>query len=131
MSGGLKYHVVFIPRCRGRILYKQLMPYLKAMFRRTESQWESRIEEEHVMPDHVHMMILIPAKYAVSTVHHGEKRNSFGRMYRGHKRSFMRRQFWARGYFVPKVVRDETVIREYIRRQEHDDERLGQKSLFG
>ena len=63
-----KYHVVFIPKCRRKTLYGQLRQYLGEVFRKLAEQKESRIEEGHLMPDHVHMMISIPPKYAVSQV---------------------------------------------------------------
>ena len=63
-----KYHVVFIPKCRRRTLYEELEKYLSEVFRKLAIQKESRIEEGHLMPDHVHMLITIPAKYAVSQV---------------------------------------------------------------
>ncbi len=63
-----KYHVVFIPKCRRKTLYVQLRQYLGEVFRRLAEQKESRIEEGHLMSDHVHMMISIPPKYAVSQV---------------------------------------------------------------
>ena len=63
-----KYHVVFIPKCRRRTLYEQLREHLGEVFKRLAVQKESRIEEGHLMSDHVHMMIAIPPKYAVSQV---------------------------------------------------------------
>ena len=64
-----KYHVVFIPKYRRKVLYGELRQYLGEVFRKLALQKESRIEQGHLMPDHVHMMILIPPKYAVvSTV---------------------------------------------------------------
>ena len=63
-----KYHVVFIPKFRRRTLYKELRNHLGEVFRRLASQKESRILEGHLMPDHVHMLIAIPPKYAVSQV---------------------------------------------------------------
>src|ERR1700676_654313 len=63
-----KYHVVFIPKCRRKTLYAQLRRHLGEVFRRLAEQKESRIEEGHLMSDHVHMMIAIPPKYAVSQV---------------------------------------------------------------
>lgn len=61
-------HIVFIPKCRRRTLYKTLRKHLGEVFRRLASQKESRIFEGHLMPDHVHMLISIPPKYAVSQV---------------------------------------------------------------
>jgi putative transposase len=63
-----KYHVVFIPKCRRKRLYGELRRHLGEVFRKLAQQKESRIEEGHLMPDHVHMMISIPPKYAVSQV---------------------------------------------------------------
>jgi REP element-mobilizing transposase RayT len=63
-----KYHIVFIPKCRRKTLYGELKPHLGEIFRRLALQKESRVEEGHLMPDHVHMMISIPPKYAVSQV---------------------------------------------------------------
>ena len=63
-----KYHVVFIPKRRRKALYGQLRRHLGEVFRKLAAQKESRVEEGHLMPDHVHMMISIPPKYAVSQV---------------------------------------------------------------
>ena len=63
-----KYHVVFIPKCRRKTLYGELRQHLGEVFRRLAMQKECRVEEGHLMPDHVHMMISIPPKYAVSQV---------------------------------------------------------------
>ena len=63
-----KYHVIFIPKRRRRTLYAELRRHLGEVFKKLATQKESRIEEGHLMPDHVHMMISIPPKYAVSQV---------------------------------------------------------------
>src|SRR5947207_13452984 len=63
-----KYHVVFIPKGRRRALYGELRQHLWEVFRRLAEQKESRVEEGHLMSDHVHMMLSIPPKYAVSQV---------------------------------------------------------------
>lgn len=128
-----KYHVVFIPKCRRRTLYVELRQYLGEVFRRLAAQKESRVEEGHLMPDHVHMLLSIPPKYAVSQVVgfiKGKSAIHLARVYGERKRSFVGQHFWARGYFVSTVGRDETVIREYIRNQEKEDERLDQLGLW-
>jgi putative transposase len=128
-----KYHVVFIPKCRRRTLYEQLRQHLGEVFRRLAEQKESRIEEGHLMSDHVHMMISIPPKYAVSQVIgyiKGKSAIHLARVYGERKRSFVGQNFWARGYFVSTVGRDEEVIREYIRNQEREDKRLDQMNLW-
>ena len=128
-----KYHIVFIPKCRRKTLYEGLRPYLGEVFRRLAQQKESRIEEGHLCADHVHMMIAIPPKYAVSQVIgfiKGKSALHLARVDGERKRNYVGQHFWARGYFVSTVGRDETVIREYIRNQEKEDQRLDQLNLL-
>jgi len=128
-----KYHVVFIPKCRRKTLYGELRSYLGDVLHRLAQQRESRILEGHLMPDHVHMLVQIPPKYAVSQVVgyiKGKSAIHLARVYAERKRNFVGQHFWARGYFVSTVGRDETVIREYIRNQEKEDERLEQLGLW-
>ena len=116
-----KYHVVFIPKYRRKVLYGELRQHLGDVFRKLALQKESRIEEGHLMPDHVHMMISIPPKYAVSQVVgfiKGKSAIHLARTYGERKRNFVGQHFWARGYFVSTVGRDEAAIREYIKNQE-------------
>ena len=63
-----KYHVVFIPKCRRKTIYAELPQYLGEVFRKVALQKESRIEEGHLLADHVHMLIAILPKYAVPQV---------------------------------------------------------------
>lgn len=128
-----KYHVVFIPKCRRRTLYEQLRQHLGVVFHELARQKQSRVEEGHLMPDHVHMMLAIPPKYAVSQVvgyMKGKSAIHLARVYGERKRNFVGQHFWARGYFVSTVGRDETMIREYIRNQEKADEKLEQIKLW-
>lgn len=127
-----KYHVVFIPKCRRKMLYETLRPHLGEVFRRLAEQKESQILEGHLMADHVHMLIAIPPKYAVSQVLgfiKGKSAIHLARVYAERRRNFVGQSFWARGYFVSTVGRDEEVIRRYIRDQEKEDERLDQLNL--
>jgi putative transposase len=128
-----KYHVVFIPKGRRKLLYVELRKHLGEVFRTLAQHKESRIEEGHLMIDHVHMMISIPPKYAVSQVVgyiKGKSAIHLARVYGEKKRNFVGQHFWARGYFVSTVGRDEQVIRNYIRHQEKEDERLEQLGLW-
>ena len=128
-----KYHVIFIPKWRRKTLYQQLRQHLGEVFRRLAEQKESRVEEGHLMPDHVHMMIAIPPKYAVSQVVgfiKGKSAIYVAREYGESRRNFVGQHFWARGYFVSTVGRDEEVIREYIRQQEAEDKRLDQMQMW-
>jgi putative transposase len=127
-----KFHVVFIQKCRRKTIYTQLRPHLGEVFKRLAQQKESRIEEGHLMSDHVHMLIAIPPKHAVSQVVGYIKGNSaihLARVYGERKRNFVGQHFWARGYFVSTVGRDEGVIRAYIQQQEQEDRRLDQLNL--
>ena len=128
-----KYHVIFIPKYRRKALYRELRRYLREVFRRLAEQKESRIEEGHLMPDHVHMMIAIPPKYAVSQVIgyiKGKSAIHLARTYGERKKNFVGQHFWARGFFVSTVGRDEEVVRDYIRKQEEEDKRLDQLGLW-
>ncbi len=128
-----KYHVIFIPKCRRKTLYEQLRPHLGEVFRKLAVNKECRIEEGHLMQDHVHMLISIPPKYAVSQVVgyiKGKSAIYLARVYGERKRNFVGQHFWARGYFVSTVGRDEDMIREYIRHQEEEDKRLEQMNLW-
>lgn len=128
-----KYHVVFIPKCRRRALYEQLRRDLGEVFRTLAEHKESRIEEGHLMRDHVHMLIAIPPKYAVSQVIgylKGKSAIHIARTYAERRRNFVGQHFWARGYFVSTVGRDEAQIRDYIRRQEQEEKRIEQLRLL-
>ena len=128
-----KYHVVFIPKYRRKAIYGQIRRDLGDVFRRLAEQRESVIEEGHLMPDHVHMMISIPPKYSVAQVVgylKGKSAIHIARTHAGRRRNFVGQHFWARGYFASTVGRDEKAIREYIRRQEAEDRRLDQMQMF-
>jgi len=128
-----KYHIIFIPKYRRKALYGQLRRHLGEVIRKLAEQKESRVEEGHLMPDHVHMMIAIPPKYAVSEVVgfiKGKSAIYLARNYGERSRNFVGQHFWARGYFVSTVGRDEEMIREYIRHQEEEDKRLDQMQLW-
>ena len=84
------------------------------------------------MSDHVHMMLSIPPKYAVSQVVgyiKGKSAIHVARMYPGRQRNYAGQHFRARGYFVSTMGRDEQVIREYIRHQEREERRIDQMTL--
>jgi putative transposase len=128
-----KYHVVLIPKCRRKTIYVELRKHLGEVFHTLAAQKESKIIEGHMMIDHVHMMISIPPKYAVSQVVgfiKGKSAIHLARVYGERKRNFVGQHFWARGYFVSTVGRDEAVIREYIRNPEKEDQRLEQLNFW-
>ena len=128
-----KYHVIFIPKCRRKVVYGQLRKELGTLFRALAQEKESEIIEGHLMPDHVHMLLSVPPKYAVAQVVgyiKGKSAIHIARTYLGQRKNYGGMSFWARGYFVSTVGADETVVRAYIRDQEQEDQRLEQLHLF-
>ena len=128
-----KYHVVFIPKYRRKVMYGQLRRELGEVLKKLASQRESYIEEGHLLPDHVHILISIPPKYAVAQVIgyiKGKSAIHIARTYGKRKRNFVGQHFWARGYFVSTVGNDEQVVREYIKAQEREDQRLEQLRMY-
>ncbi len=128
-----KYHIVFIPKYRKKAIFGQIRKELGEVFHRLARQRECLIGEGHLMPDHVHMMISIPPKYAVAQVIgyiKGKSAIHIARQYSGRARNYVGQHFWARGYFASTVGRDEEVIRSYIRHQEQEDRRLDQLKLM-
>ena len=128
-----KYHIVFIPKYRKKILYEELRRHLGGVFRELAEQKECRVEEGHLMVDHVHMLISIPPKYSVAQVVgfiKGKSAIHVARTFMGKKKNFIGQHFWARGYFVSTVGRDEAVVRKYIQNQEAEDKKLDQMNLL-
>ncbi len=127
-----KYHVVWIPKFRKKVLYSQLRVHMGEVLRELARQKESRVVEGHLMPDHVHMLISIPPKYAVASVVgyiKGKSAIHLARNFMGRRKNFVGQSFWARGYFVSTVGLDEALVREYIKNQEQEDRRLEQLKL--
>jgi|SRR6056300_814526 putative transposase len=127
-----KYHVVFIPKCRRKKLFGVLRKEIGPVFRRLAEQKGCRIEEGHVMTDHVHFLISIPPKLAVSSVIgyiKGKSAIHIARHFLRRERNYAGQRMWARGFFVDTVGRNTEVIRNYIRNQEKEDVRLDQLNL--
>ena len=115
--------------CYTKLLRKELGPVLREL----AEQRESEIEAGQLLVDHVHMLISIPPKYSVAQVVGYIKGKSaiwVARTYGGRRRNFTGQSFWARGYYVSTVGRDEAMIREYIQQQEAEDRRIEQLRLF-
>ena len=128
-----KYHLVWIPKYRKKLIYGQLRKHLGDILKELALHKESKILEGHLMGDHVHMMVSIPPKYSVSQVVgyiKGKSAIHIARMYAGHSRNFVGQNFWARGYFVSTVGKDEEAVRKYIKKQEQNDHKIDQLTLF-
>ena len=127
-----KYHVVFIPKYRRKVLWGQIGKALGPVFTELALRKECKIEVGKIRPDHVHMLIWIPPKYSVAQIVgylKGKSAIYIARTYGGRKQNFAGESFWARGYYVSTVGKDEEAIRAYIRKQGDEDKRLDQLRL--
>jgi len=128
-----KYHIVWIPKCRRKVLYGRIRQNLGEVIRELARQRESLVLEGHLCSDHVHLYVAIPPKFAVAQVVgyiKGKSAIHIARTFGGRSRNFIGEHFWARGYFASTVGRDEEVIRNYIRSQEREDSRVEQLKLL-
>jgi putative transposase len=128
-----KCHIVWIPKYRRKSLFGQLRKELGQVLRELARQKESEVIEGHPLADHVHILLSIPPKYSVAQVVGYIKGKSaiwIARTYGGRQRNFTGEPFWARGYYVSTIGRDEQLIRIYIQQQEAEDRRLEQLKLF-
>ena len=128
-----KYHLVFTPKYRKKLLFSQIRKDLKSVFHRLAAQKECKIEEGHLLIDHVHMLLSIPPKHSVSSIVGFLKGKSsiwIAQHIANKQRNFVGQKFWARGYFVSTVGINEQTIRSYIQNQEADDQRIEQLNLF-
>lgn len=119
-----KYHVVFVPKRRRKVLYGELRQQLGAIFHELARQKECQILEGHLRPDHVHMVIAIPPKHAVASVIgflKGKSAVAIARL-QGKERNFAGEHFWARGYAVSTVGFELDEVRRYVRDQDAEDE---------
>ena len=128
------FHVTWIPKYRKKKIYGKLRKYLGKTLRELAKQKECEVLEGHLMSDHVHMLISIPPKYAVAQVVgfiKGKSAIAVARNFGGRTKNFTGQHFWARGYHVSTVGRDEEAIRRYIKKHEEVDKRLDQQmNLF-
>jgi len=128
-----KYHVVFIPKKRQKVIYGQLRKVLGEILHELASRKGAEILEGHMMRDHIHMCISIPPKYSVSHIVgyiKGKSAIAIARKFRGRQRNFNGEHFWARGYVVSTVGLDEDMVREYIWNQEQNVERRDQMKTW-
>jgi len=121
---GRKYHVIFVPKRRRKVLYGEVRQQLKGIFHELARQKECQILEGHLLPDHVHMVIAIPPQYAVSAVIGFVKGTSAIAVARlqGKEHSFIGEQLWARGYAVSTVGFELDDVQRYVREQDDADE---------
>ena len=114
---------------QGKKLYKSICEDLGQEIRQLARCRECRGHEGHIMIDHVHMLVEIPPKYSIAQVMwyiKGKSTIYIARKYGNREKYFSGQHFWARGYFVSTVGRNEEAIREYIRNQEAEDMKMDQ-----
>jgi putative transposase len=124
---------VWIPKYRRKALYGELRKHLGPVLRELARQRECVVEEGHLNLDHVPMLLSIPPKYAVAQVLgfiKGKSAIHIARTDLGRRQTCTGQHFWARGYYVSTVGRNEATIREYIKKQEAEDQRLDQLEIF-
>ena len=115
-----KYHIVFTPKYRRKIIYNQYRADLIDIIKQLCSYKGVEIIEGHMMPDHVHLLVAIPPKYSVSSFMGYLKGKSALMMFDRHanlKYKFGNRHFWAEGYYVSTVGLNEATIKKYIQEQ--------------
>lgn len=115
-----KYHIVFVPKNRRKVLYGKVRKYLGPVFHELAAQRGSKIIEGHMVQDHVHMLIKIPPKYSVAEVVgyiKGKSAIAVARQFGDKKKNFNGEKLWARGYAVSTVGFEEAHIHDYIKHQ--------------
>ena len=115
-----KYHIVFIPKYRRKEIYGKTRTDIGQIIRQLCAYKDVEIIEAHAMPDHIHMLVRIPPKIAVSNFMGYLKGKSSLMIFERHanlKYKYGNRNFWAKGFFVSTVGLDTKKIQEYIRDQ--------------
>ncbi len=120
-----KYHIVFVPKGRKKMLFGRIRKYLKGVFHELARQKGCEIISGYMaMMDHVHMCISIPPKYAVSEVIgylKGKSAIAVARQFGEKQRNFNGENLWARGYAVSTVGFELDKIKDYLAHQEKLD----------
>ena len=127
-----QYHIVFAPKYRRKVIYKELRADIGQIIRKLCEEKKVEILEAQACPDHIHMLVSIPLYLSVAQFIGFLKSKSALMIFDRHanlKYRYGRRNFWARGYFVDTVGRNEKVIKEYIKNQLEEDYMADQISL--
>ena len=128
-----KYHVIWIPKYRKKLIFKNLRPHLGETLHELAQQKEGRILEGDLQSDHVHVLISIPQKYSVASVIgyiKGKSAIYIARNFSNRRQNFVGKTFWARGFYVTSVGLDGDAVRSYIKNQEKEDQRIDQLKLL-
>ena len=128
-----KYHIVFAPKYRRMVIYRQIKMDVGRILRKLCEQKGVEIIEAEVCPDHIHMLLSIPPKYSVSQIMGYLKGKSSLMIFDRHanlKYKYGNRHFWCRGYYVDTVGKNKKKIEEYIRNQLQEDIANDQISIY-
>ena len=128
-----QYHIVFAPKYRRMVIYKQIKTDIGRILRKLCEQKGVEIIEAEAYPDHIHMSLSIPPKYSVAQIIGYLKGKSSLMKFDRHanlKYKYGNRHFWCRGYYVDTVGKNKKRIEEYIRNQLQEDIACDQISLF-
>ena len=119
-----KYHVVFAPKYRRKIIYGKIKEDIGRMLRKLCEYKGVEILEAEACPDHIHMLLSIPPKYSVSQIMgylKGKSSLMIYEKYANMKYKYGNRHFWCRGYYVSTVGQNKKAIAQYIRNQLQED----------
>ena len=119
-----KYHIVFAPKYRRRVIYGQIREDIGKIIRLLCERKGITIIEAELCPDHVHMLVEIPPKYSVADIVGYINGKSSLMIFDRHanlKYKYGNRHFWCRGYYVDTVGKNAKKIEEYIRQQLQED----------
>ena len=128
-----KYHIVFAPKYRRMVIYRQIKMDVGRILRKLCEQKGVEIIEAEVCPDHIHMLLSIPPKYSVSQIMgylKGKSSLMIFQKYGNMKFAYRNREFWCKGYYVDTVGKNTKAIKEYIATQLKHDQESDQLSLF-
>ena len=130
----LKFHLVWITKYRKPVLTGEVAVRMRELVREVCKAKEVEILKGHISRDHVHIFVSVPPHVSISDLLKAVKGRTSRKILMDFKtlnRQFWGRHFWARGYYVSTVGRNEAASREYIRTQQAEDQRLDPLEMFG
>ena len=127
-----EYHIVFAPKYRRKVIYKELKADVGAILRKLCEEMKVEIIEAEACPDHIHMLVSIPPYMSVAQFVGTLKSKSALMLFDRHanlKYKYGNRHFWCRGYYVDTVGKNAKIIQQYIKNQLEEDYTKDQISL--